>query len=408
MGGATQLVYDITDRMYSSGNDVCIFTGLSDEQRSFSAKNNRILEDVKAAGIPVEVCPYLQHRVSPLKDLLALLWITRRLKKRKPDIVHIHSSKAGILGRLACKFAGIQRVIFHVHGWSFSRSHGLVRRVYLALERAFYWLTTEYIFVSRQDILDFIQLGGDPDIESKSHVIYPGADFLSPEIGKTYRENLRGQLGFLDKDHVVGSIGRLDYQKNPQMFVRIAYEYVKINPDAYFVWIGEGDEREEVEKLISTFSLSDRFLLPGYVEDVEPYYHVFDTFALTSRYEGLPLAIIKALASGTPVVEFLSNGMIDLDVRFRSVLGVPPGDVNHFVKQLKNAQLMLTEARDVVEQEAEYVRENLNIDRMYEAVMAVYTCSAESTTLQSLASNSNLLKNSRVDSEIARQPRNRD
>jgi len=408
MGGATQLVYEITRRMYSSGNNVCIYTGLSDEKRSFSAKNNRILEDVQAAGIPVEVCPYLQHRISPLKDLLALLWITRRLRKRNPDIVHIHSSKAGILGRFACKLAGVQRVIFHVHGWSFSRSRGLVKRMYLALERAFYWLTTEYIFVSRQDILDFIRLGGDPGIESKSHVIYPGADFLGWEIGRTHRENLRRKLGFQDGDHVVGSIGRLDYQKNPQMFVSIAYEYLKINSDAYFVWIGEGDEREEVEKLISTFNLSDRFLLPGYVSDVEPYYHLFDTFALTSRYEGLPLAVIKALASGTPVVEFLSNGMIDLDARFRSVLGVPPGDVNHFVKQLKNAQLMLTEELDVLEQEAEYVRENLNIDRMYEAVMSVYTCSSESTTLPSLTSNPNSSKSSGVGSGRDGQTRDRD
>jgi glycosyltransferase involved in cell wall biosynthesis len=408
MGGATQLVYDITQRMHNSGQNVCIFTGLSDEQRSFSAKNNRILENVRVAGIPVEVCPFLQHRISPLNDLRALLWITRRLWKRKPGIVHIHSSKAGILGRLACKLAGIQRVIFHVHGWSFSRSRGVVRRVYLALEHVFYRLTTEYIFVSRQDILDFIQLGGNPNIESKSHVIYPGANFLSPENGQVHRQNLRRQLGLGDGDHVVGSIGRLDYQKNPQMFVTIAQEYAKIDPTAYFIWIGEGDEREEVEKLINTLNLSDRFLLPGYVEDVEPYYHIFDTFALTSRYEGLPLAVIKALASGTPVVEFLSNGMVDLNAQFRSVLGVPPGDVNHFVKQLKNAQLMLTEELDVLEEEAEYVRENLNIDRMYEAVMAVYTCSSESTTLPSLASNPNSSKSSGVGSGRDGQTRDRD
>ena len=99
MGGATQLVYDITQRMHASGQDVLIVTGLSDEQRSFSAKNNRILEQVYAAHIPVEVCPYLQHRISLLNDLRALLWITTRLRRRKPDIVHLHSSKAGILGR---------------------------------------------------------------------------------------------------------------------------------------------------------------------------------------------------------------------------------------------------------------------------------------------------------------------
>ena len=378
MGGATQLLYDITQRMHASGQEVMIFTGLSDEQRSFSAKNNRILEQVYAAQIPVEVCPYLRHRISPLNDLRALLWITTRLRKQMPAIVHIHSSKAGILGRLACRLAGIERVIFHVHGWSFSRARGLGRAVYLRLERAFYRLTTEYIFVSRQDMLDFVQLGGNPHTESKSHVIYPGADFLSPEDGHAHRRELRKQLGFGDKDHVIGSIGRLDHQKNPQMFVRIAHEYAQINPDSQFIWIGEGEERNEVEGLIDALELSTRFLLPGYVDYVEPYYYMFDTFALTSRYEGLPLAVIKALASSTPVVEFLSNGMIDLNERFRSVFGAPPNDVAEFVRQLDSARLMLQAEHDVVEAEAKFVRENLNRDRMYGAIMDIYTSSGVS------------------------------
>ncbi len=382
MGGATQLVYDITQRMHASGQDVLIFTGLSDEQRSFSAKNNRILEQVYAARIPVEVCPYLQHRISLLNDLRALLWITTRLRRRKPDIVHLHSSKAGILGRLACKLAGIERVIYHVHGWRFSGSRGLARRLYVSLERAFYRLTTEYIFVSRQDILDFVSLGGNPRTEAKSHVIYPGADFPSPKQGREFRRELRKQLGFRDGDHVVGSIGRLDYQKNPQMFVTVAHHYAKINPDARFIWIGEGDARDEVERLIESLKLSDQFLLPGYVEDVEPYYAMFDTFALTSRYEGLPLAVIKALASGTPVVEFLSNGMIDLNEKFRSVLGAPQGDVVEFVRQLENARLMLVEETDVLEEEARFVRENLNRDRMYEAIMKVYASPARPLATQ--------------------------
>jgi len=263
-------------------------------------------------------------------------------------------------------------VIFHIHGWRFSRFHGLARRMYLMLERAFYRLTTEYIFVSRQDILDFVALGGNAGTEGKSHVIYPGADFVGPEEGTEHRRRLRKEMGFRDTDHVVGTIGRLDYQKNPQMFVRMAAEYSKINPAAQFVWIGEGNERSEVEEMVEELGLADRFFLPGYVDDVEPYYFLFDTFAFTSRYEGLPLSVVKALASGTPVVEFLSNGMIDLNTQFRSVLGAPPGSVDEFVSQLDKARLMLVDERDVLEAEAAFVRKNLNRDRMYEAIMEVY------------------------------------
>jgi len=372
MGGATQLVYDITKRMHASGQKVMILTGRSNQETSSSAWNNRVLENVYEAGIPVQVCPHLQHRINLPNDLRALLWITAELKKHRPRLVHIHSSKAGILGRLACRLAGIERVVLHVHGWSFSSARGLTHRVYLELEKAFEKLTTEYIFVSRQDMRDFIRLGGNPHIESRSHVIYPGTDFDPLEKGKARRGELREAFGFEDHHHVVGSIGRLDHQKNPQLFVTIAAHYAEAHRDARFVWVGEGVERGDVERQIRQLNLSDRFTLTGFVEDVDPYFHMFDTFALTSRYEGLPLAVIRALASGTPVVEFLSNGMIDLNERFQSVLGVPHGDVEGFVRQLEVARKMSTAERSVLEEEARWVRVNLNEDRMYDAIMDVY------------------------------------
>jgi glycosyltransferase involved in cell wall biosynthesis len=372
MGGATQLVYDITKRMHASGQDVLILTGLSNKQTSLSAWNNRVLTAVKEAGIPVEVCPHLQHRISLPNDFRALLWLVAKLKEHRPTVVHIHSSKAGILGRLAARLSGVERVVFHVHGWSFSSAKGLLRWFYLELEKAFDRITPEYIFVSRQDMLDFVQLGGDPSIDRRSHVIYPGTDFGALEAGKGRRREIRKAYGFEDHHHVIGSIGRLDYQKNPQLFVTIASQYAKLNHDARFAWIGEGVELDDVEQLISDLDLGDRFTLMGFVEDVDAYYHVFDTFALTSRYEGLPLAVIRALAAGTPVVEFLSNGMIDLDQQFRSVLGVPHGDIEGFVSQLEVARHMSSAERPMLEAESRWVRENLNLDCMYEAIMNVY------------------------------------
>ena len=372
MGGATQLVYDITKRMHASGQEVLIVTGLSNEDTSLSAWNNRILEDVYEAGIPVEICPHLQHRITPINDFRALLWLTAKLKEHRGAVVHIHSSKAGILGRLACRLAGIERAVFHVHGWSFSSAQGVTRRVYLELEKAFERLTSEYIFVSRQDMRDFIRLGGNPRIESRSHVIYPGTDFGPLNNGRSRRGELRAAFGFDDHHHVVGSIGRLDYQKNPQLFVTIAAQYAGAHPDARFVWVGEGVERSAIERQIHRLGLSDSFHLTGFVDDVDPYYHMFDTFALTSRYEGLPLAVIRALACGTPVVEFLSNGMIDLDERFRSVLGVPHGDIDGFVRQLHVARTMSMKDRPALEEDARWVRDNLSLDKMYEAIMGVY------------------------------------
>ena len=372
MGGAMQLVYDITTRMLASGQDVLILTGLSDEKTGISAPNNRVLEQVRAANVPVEVCPFLHARISPWSDLRALFWLSRRLRRHRSAIVHIHSSKAGILARLACRLVGVKRVVFHVHGWSYSGAQGLTRRLFFWLERAFYWITTDYVFVSHHDMVGFVRLGGNPGIESKGHVIYPGAGFLTADKQKAYRHILRQRLGYSDADHVVGSIGRLDYQKNPQSFISIASRYAKAEATTRFLWIGDGCDRTEVELLIETFGLADRFTLLGYVDDVEPYFAVFDTFVITSRYEGLPLAVIKALSCGTPVVGFRVNGMNDLGGQFRSVRTVAPGDEAGFVQALSAARSMLTSERNVLDDEARFVRENLNRDRMYDAVTDLY------------------------------------
>lgn len=372
MGGAMQLVYDITKRLHESGEEVLILTGVSDAS-SLSATNNRILEDVYAAGIPVMVVPHLQDRISAPDDLRALFWLCAKLRKHRDAIVHIHSSKAGILGRIACWVAGVKRVVFHVHGWSFSRSLSLARKLMFLLERAFYHLTDAYIFVCQADMVEFVCMGGNRGMVAKARVIYPGTVFLSEDERRRHRLELRVKLGYRESDFVIGSIGRLDYQKNPQAFVAIAKQYAKTDRTARFLWVGEGRDRGEVEELVARAGLSDRFTLAGFVADAEPYNAVFDAFVLSSRYEGLPLSVVKALSCAMPVVGFLVNGMRDFHGRFESVIAIAPGDSEAFVKGLATARAMLGTSRSTLDREARIVRETMNGDRMYEAILDLYT-----------------------------------
>ena len=372
MGGAQQLVYEIARRMHQSNRDVVIFTGLSDTKKSLSALDNKILEAVYREEIPVEVIPSLNDRISLISDLKSFFKICALLRCYKPLVVHIHSSKTGILARMVCKLLNIKKVIYHVHGWSFSRSIGLSRKLYLWLEKLFYILTTKYIFVCNQDMIDFIKLGGNIKIKEKSHIIYPGADFFELDKQKQFRTDLRKKLGFSDNDHVIGTVGRLDYQKNPKIFIEIASSYSKIDNDAKFLWIGKGAYKEDMEKHINELALSDKFILPGYVDNVEPYFSVFDTFVITSRYEGLPVTIFKALACEIPVVGFRINGINDLSDQYSSVYGVEPYAIVEFVKKLVEAKSMIKTRMELIKKEAEYVREYFNLDRMYVNILKVY------------------------------------
>ncbi len=247
-----------------------------------------------------------------------------------------------------------------------------MRKLFWQLERSFYYLTTEYVFVCRHDQEEFVRLGGNPGIRQKSHVIYPGAAFLEPAQVQKHRRELRKKLGLAPEHFIIGSIGRLDYQKNPQAFVAIAAEFARLEPHARFVWIGDGQGRSEVEQLIERAGLAGKFILTGFVEDAEPYFSVFDTFVLTSRYEGLPVTVIKTLACGSPVVGFRVNGMHDLESAFRSVQAVPPGDLPGFVRALGAAQSMVRQDQNQLQAESRYVRQHYTAESVYASVMAVY------------------------------------
>jgi len=372
MGGAQQLVYEIARRMHQSKRDIVIFTGLSNTKKSLSALDNNILEAVYREEIPVEVIPSLNDQISLISDIKSLFKIGQLLRKYNPSVVHIHSSKTGILARMVCKLLNIDKVIYHVHGWSFSRSIGFSGKLYLCLEKLFYNLTKEYIFVCKKDMNDFIDLGGNIQIKVKSHIIYPGAEFLKLDKQNQFRTELRNKLGFSDSDHVIGTVGRMDYQKNPNIFIEIASNYSKVDNNAKFLWIGKGVYREDMEKYINELALSDKFILPGYVDNVEPYFSVFDTFVITSRYEGLPVTILKALACRIPVVGFGVNGINDLSEQFSSVYGVEPYAIGEFVTKLIDAKNMKKSRSEIIKKETKYVRKNFNLDRMYDKILKVY------------------------------------
>lgn len=372
MGGAQQQAFEIVKRMHQSGKDVIIFTGLSDLKNSLSAKDNKILEFIYEENIPVELIPNLTDRISLLNDFKSLIRIYFLIKKHNPSVVHIHSSKTGILGRLACSFLNIKKIIYHVHGWSFSSSSGLKQKLYLFLEKIFYYITTDYIFVCEQDMFDFIHYGGNKNIKNKSHVIYPGCDFIDIKSIEKTKKSLRSKLGVSNKDYLIGTVARLDFQKNPQIFVEIANKYLKKNNNAKFIWIGKGNSLLEVKKMIHKYGISDKFILPGFVDDVEPYFSIFDTFVLTSRYEGLPVTILKALACGIPIVSFQINGVNDLSKEFKSVYGIKPFVIDSFVENLILAKEMIKTKPELIKNDGMIIRKKFNMNVMYDNILRVY------------------------------------
>ncbi|MCL6611485.1 MAG: glycosyltransferase family 4 protein [Peptococcaceae bacterium] len=299
-GGAQKVVYHLA-------------AGLDREKFGVTvacAPGGDLVRWVRGLGdVEVVELPSLRREVSPAADLLCLFRLYRLIRSGGYDIVHCHSSKAGVLGRLAARLAGAPRIFFTVHGWGINDYQGLPARFfYKWAERLAGFVCTGVVCVSRYDLYYGRSLKLVP--EEKLSVIYNGLPASGKRTGL-----LRGELNLKDGDIIVGTVARLAYQKNPQFFLALAERMLARHRDTgdkgrlFFVVIGDGPLKGECEELLKSKGLGGRVFLLGARDSAGELVHDFDIFVLFSRWEGLPLTVIEAMTAGVPVVAGNAGGV---------------------------------------------------------------------------------------------------
>jgi glycosyltransferase involved in cell wall biosynthesis len=284
------------------------------------------LLDGEALAIPeaaVRIVPYLKHAISPWSDATALLRLRSDFRARGVDLVHTHSSKAGVVGRLAAHLAGVPVVVHTAHGWSFNRTQpSLTRRAFVALERLAAPLTDRLITVSRHNRDEGLALGiGHRRQYEVVHSGIDAEDFRRPTRG---RDAVRAELGVEPHHVLVGTVACLKPQKAPLDFVRAAAAAHARCDRLRFIVAGDGELREEVGALVRQLGLAGVVRLLGWRRDVADLLHAMDVFLLTSRFEGLPRAVLQAMAAGVPVVATAVDGTPEVVRDRRTGLLVPP------------------------------------------------------------------------------------
>jgi glycosyltransferase involved in cell wall biosynthesis len=285
-----------------------------------------ILDD-EARRIPdarVQVVPWLKHAVDPPRDVTALLKLGAYLKSRQIDLLHTHSSKAGILGRWAAHLAGVPSVVHTVHGWSFNETQPPGRRrAYIQLEKLTGTISDRLIVVASRNREQGLTLGiGRPEQYELLHSGIDADEFNRPT---TARERVREALGF-DSDHVVvGTLCCLKPQKAPLDFVRAAAAAHEKDQRLRFFIAGDGEQRSEVEALSRELGVTDVVRVLGWRRDAVDLLHAMDLFLLTSRYEGLPRAVLQAMAAGVPVIATAVDGTPEIVEDGRTGVLVPAG-----------------------------------------------------------------------------------
>ncbi len=292
-----------------------------------------LLDDdaARIPGLVFETCPWLRREVSPFADLRAVVDLVRRLRRLRPDLVHTHSSKAGLLGRLAAAIVGVPVIVHTVHGWSF---HSLLapRRhaCYVALESFGATLGSALVSVSHADAAEGHRYGIAP--LGAFEIIRSGvrlAEFGRPED----RGYLRRELGLAEGVPLVGMIACLKPQKAPLDFVALAERVGRERKDVHFVLAGDGELRGSVERALGSTALGERFHLLGWRRDPQRILADLDLFVLTSRHEGLPRVIPEARACGKAIVATAVNGSPEALVNGRHGYLCEPGDVEALARR---------------------------------------------------------------------------
>jgi glycosyltransferase involved in cell wall biosynthesis len=318
---------------------------------------------VEAAGVEYVELPSLGRPVRPLRDLLALVAIVRLLRRTRPSVLHTHSSKAGMLGRLAGRVAGVPVVVHTVHGWSFhDEMHQLTRAAYVAAERLAARLSDALVVVTELDRRKGLRhgIGG----VGQYHVIRSGID-VEAFASATHPAGRSGD------GLTVGSITRLSEQKDPETLVRAMSEVLLQRPEVRGVVVGDGPLRTTVERLVQDLGLVGRIELLGARNDIAELLVTFDVFVLSSRWEGLPRVVIEAMASGTPVVATAVDGVVEVLAHQKNGLLVPPGDP----KALADAIVRLLDHPDERRRYAESARRKIvgfRSDAMVEETALLY------------------------------------
>jgi glycosyltransferase involved in cell wall biosynthesis len=265
----------------------------------------------------------LVRPVNPLLDFLAFFELFLVLRQERPYIVHTHSSKAGILGRWAARWAGVPVIVHTFHGFGFTPTQKKwIRRLYVFLERNAARVSRVLIAVSKSNLEEAVGLGiGRRD---QFRLIRSGVPLrLYTAIG--HRLNSPAEdLTLSPEQKLVVTIGPFKPQKNLLDFVRAAAKIHAEYASARFLIVGDGALRGEIEAEIRRHGLEKVFFLPGWRRDIPNIFMRADVFVMTSLWEGLPRALVEAMAAGLPCVANAVDGVKDVLTDGQTGYLVPP------------------------------------------------------------------------------------
>lgn len=244
-------------------------------------------------------------------DIKAIFKVRKILKQIKPDIVYMHSSKAGAIGRIALAFNFQIPVLYNAHGWYFNATISKKKKKFFALIEKMLALKTKMIInISKSEYDSAIKNKIAP--EKKMCIIENGIDFDKFKDNNKYRKETREKYNIKDEEIVIGVVGRLSEQKDPMTMIK-AFKLVNdVKSNTKLMYVGSGNLEEDVKEYAKEAGILDKIIITGWVSNVEEYIPAFDMAALPSKWEGFGLVLIEYMACDKPIVASDIGGIPDI------------------------------------------------------------------------------------------------
>lgn len=356
-GGAQRHIYDLATSLPKEKFDIEVAAG----------GNGVLLQKLESAGIKTTSIGSLERDVKASKELLSLGTMIRTIRKSKPDILHLHSPKAGGLGSFAGRLCGVKRIVYTSHGWPFNEPRPLFQKI---LIKIFSWFT---ILFSRKVIVlsrrEFDQVSRWPFAKRKLAIIANGVgtiEFVSKEDSRA----ALGRLSGIDMTStlLVGSIAELHRNKG-------LVHAIKGLPDLdnlHYVIFGDGEEKTKLLMEITKLGLGKRVHLLGHHDKASTLLKGLDALILPSLKEGLPYTLLEAGLAQIPVIASRVGGIPDLIEHFKDGFLITPCRPS----EIKNSITYLIEhredAQNIAKKFNEKIREQYSLEEEIEKITGLY------------------------------------
>lgn len=307
----------------------------------------------------------MTREINAKSDIKAIILLKKVLKKVKPDIVYLQSSKAGAIGRIALLFNFKTKIIYNAHGWYFNADIGRKKKIAIAvIEKILALKTSKIINISKSEYDSAIKYRISNS--NKMCIIQNGIDFNKFENSEKYREQTRHQYNIKDNQIVIGVVGRLTEQKDPITSIK-AFKIIheKYN-NTKFMFIGSGELEKNVLEFVKQENIEESIIVTGWTSNVEKYIPALDIAILPSKWEGFGLAIIEYMACNKPIIATKVGGIKDIIKDKKSGFLFDVGNekelANYMQKYIEDKHLV----DSIIQYNYRYAKKMYNIEQVVE------------------------------------------